>query len=74
MSAKNLKYFLYSTIFHISTTGCFNSNQIAKIDYSFSGDFGSEQSELLIYKKDSFIMAKLKTEGKKEQEVKLNFL
>lgn len=51
-----------------------DKNILAKVDFSTSGCFYSEKSNLVLYKKDSFIIADLIKSGKQRQSVKLNKL
>ena len=64
MLFRNLKYLLLAILLHGSVTSCNIPKEVARLDYHFSGCFGGYTAQLLIYKKQGVLMARLEKNGK----------
>jgi len=74
MTRRSFKNAVLSIIFLFIISSCSNlkTGEIARVDYSFSGFFGSERNRLLLYKQSGSTFAKLETNGKVVRTVKLS--
>jgi hypothetical protein len=60
----NLKYLLLAILLHASITSCNIPREVARLDYSVSGCFGGYTAQVLIYKKQGVLMARLEWDKK----------
>lgn len=65
---------IFSLVVFTILSSCSNLNkgEIAKVDHSFSGCFGSEKNKLTLYEKSGSTFAKLETNGKVVRDAKLS--
>jgi hypothetical protein len=47
----------------ITSCNYHNNNQIAKVNFTLEGDFGHEYSQLILYREENILKAKLDTKG-----------
>ena len=56
----------------LSSCSNLNKGEIAKVNHSFSGCFGSETNKLTVYKESGSTFAKLEINGKVVRDIKLS--